>query len=336
LPYPAPEGHVNEILPLVNLKTERDTILLPVWLVAAFFSHIQRPGLIFYGSHGSGKSTVIRFVRNLADPTVIDEPSPPGNCNEMVQQIDHNAIYTLDNLSGLPKWASDELCRAITGGGSTKRQLYTDDDDVIYDYDRTFLLGGINLPSTAPDLLDRSILIELSRIDDAHQIGLTELKQDYEKARPRIFRGILDTIVEAMRLLPSIQVDKAPRMSDFFKCGCAVAEALEIGQDSFIKAYYDNIQLQNEEANHGDLLCILIGILMKDRQQWEGTATELYSVLQSITEERKIDGKGSFPSAPNRLSMKLKVQEHTLKQAGYDIIRERENGSRLIRIIKLA
>jgi hypothetical protein len=35
-----------------------------------------------------------------------------------------------DNLSGLPAWLSDALCRLASGGSFAVRQLYTDDDDV--------------------------------------------------------------------------------------------------------------------------------------------------------------------------------------------------------------
>jgi hypothetical protein len=47
---------------------------------------------------------------------------------------------------------------AVTGGAFSKRQLYSDANDVIFQFCRTFILNGINILSASPDLLDRSII----------------------------------------------------------------------------------------------------------------------------------------------------------------------------------
>jgi hypothetical protein len=39
-------------------------------------------------------------------------------------------LLAFDNLSGLPAWLSDALCRLASGGSFAVRQLYTDDDEV--------------------------------------------------------------------------------------------------------------------------------------------------------------------------------------------------------------
>ena len=43
--------------------------------------------------------------------------------------------------------------------GFSKRQLYTDDDDIIYHFRRCIGFNGINLRATKADLLDRAIII---------------------------------------------------------------------------------------------------------------------------------------------------------------------------------
>ena len=56
------------------------------------------------------------------------------------------------------------LCRGITGGAFSKRELYSDDADIILSFLRPIIITGINIPTHAPDLLDRLLLIELERI----------------------------------------------------------------------------------------------------------------------------------------------------------------------------
>ena len=42
-------------------------------------------------------------------------------------------VLAFDNVSGLPAWISDTLCRLAAGGGFAVRQLYTDQDEVLFD-----------------------------------------------------------------------------------------------------------------------------------------------------------------------------------------------------------
>jgi hypothetical protein len=52
-------------------------------------------------------------------------------------------VLAFDNVSGLPGWLSDALCRLSTGGGWACRQLYTDNDEVLFDGTRPAVLNGI-------------------------------------------------------------------------------------------------------------------------------------------------------------------------------------------------
>ena len=86
------------------------------------------------------------------------------NINELIQILSHNYIAYFDNVSIIRDWISDTLCRAVTGSGFSKRQLYTDDDDIIYHFRRCIGFNGVNLGATKADLLDRAIIILLERI----------------------------------------------------------------------------------------------------------------------------------------------------------------------------
>ena len=43
-----------------------------------------------------------------------------------------NGESCVSNLSGLPTWLSDALCRLASGGSFAVRQLYSDDDEVLF------------------------------------------------------------------------------------------------------------------------------------------------------------------------------------------------------------
>jgi hypothetical protein len=61
-------------------------------------------------------------------PTFLSEPMP-GCPNTFRAECEWLIAY--DNLSSIPHWLSDPLCRLATGGGLSTRELYT--DEVIFD-----------------------------------------------------------------------------------------------------------------------------------------------------------------------------------------------------------
>lgn len=88
------------------------------------------------------------------------------NLPEFIQQLSHNYLATYDNMKYIPKWLSDEVCKAVTGIGQTKRMTYTNDEDKIFEYKHCLNFNGINIVFSEPDVIDRSIIIELDEIED--------------------------------------------------------------------------------------------------------------------------------------------------------------------------
>ena len=113
------------------------------------------------------------------------------------QILDHHAVVILDNLSHIPKAISDDLCGAVTGTGCTKRQLYTDEDDVIFSYRRTAMLTSLKVPTTQSDLLDRAILVKFKRILDEDRRDETSLKADFHRDASQSAGSYADHPVES-------------------------------------------------------------------------------------------------------------------------------------------
>jgi hypothetical protein len=67
-----------------------------------------------------------------------------------------------DNLSRIPEWLSDGLCCLSTGGGMRRRELHIDADEAIFSTKRPLILTSISEVVERPDLLDRSIIFNLS------------------------------------------------------------------------------------------------------------------------------------------------------------------------------
>src|SRR5205085_4908492 len=113
-------------------------------------------------------------------------------------------LLAFDNLSGLPPWLSDALCRLASGGSFAVRQLFSDDDEVLFQAARPILLNGIEDVISRPDLADRAIFLTLSPIAEAQRRPEAELWREFQLARPQILGALLDALSHGLRSLPSL------------------------------------------------------------------------------------------------------------------------------------
>src|SRR5437773_2666569 len=113
-------------------------------------------------------------------------------------------VLAFDNLSGLPNWLSDALCRLASGGSFAVRQLYTDDEEVLFEAARPILLNGIENVVSRPDLGDRTIFLTLPPIEEAQRRLESELWREFEIVRPRILGALLDAAVHGLRTLSRV------------------------------------------------------------------------------------------------------------------------------------
>src|SRR3989344_2220688 len=297
---PAQQGDVQLALNLVNIQDENTKILFLVYLVSCFIPTIPHPIPNVYGSQGSAKSTFSKIVKKLVDPSKIEVSDFPTKKEELIQKMAHNWLLFFDNVSNLPQAISDMLCRAVTGSGFMKRELYTDDEDIIYSFKRCIGINGIDLAASRPDLLERSILFELERVPKEKRRQEEELDEMLERDKAKILAGIFDTLSKSMKIHPSMRLPALPRMADFTMWGCAIAEALGYSTDRFLTAYYENINFQNEEVLHANLEAVALMEFMKGKTVWEGTASELLEELETAAVNSlgiNIQKEKSFPKA---------------------------------------
>jgi hypothetical protein len=135
-------------------------------------------------------------------------------------------VLAFDNVSGLPASNSDTLCRLATGGGFAVRQLYTDQDDVLFDAARPVILNGIEDIVTRPDLADRAVFLTLEPIPEERRRPEQELWAALEAERPRILGVLLDVVAKGLAMLPQTKLEKVPRMADFALWATACETAL--------------------------------------------------------------------------------------------------------------
>ena len=131
------------------------------WLLAALRSGGPYPLLAVSGEQGSAKTMLSKLLRALVDPNAAPVRALSREQRELMIAANNGHLLAFDNLSALPAWLSDALCRLASGGSFAVRQLYTDDDEVLFQAARPILLNGIEDVVSRADLADRAIFLTL-------------------------------------------------------------------------------------------------------------------------------------------------------------------------------
>jgi hypothetical protein len=347
--YPASDSAYSDdiydkFLTLFNVKGEDNKLLLKCYIISLFYPDIPKPVLMLHGEQGSAKSTLQELIKILVDPSSIRTLTFPRDINELVQKLSHNYVAYFDNVSLIPDWISDQLCRAVTGAGFSKRELYTDDEDIIYNFKRSIGCNGINLGATKADLLDRGIIIELERIAKEKQRKIEDVWAEFEAIKPQLLAYIFDTLVKVLQEKASggiaSEIKALPRMADFAEIGEIISRCIGYDKNKFLDAYYRNIDLQVEEAIAANPVGMAIAKFVENNQTWEGTATELLSELEGVAAELKINTHGkSWPKSANSLSRKVNLIKTNLREIGIQLDKcylDENKKSRGIKIRKIS
>lgn len=322
LPTPTRGGSVEELRRFVNVREERDFVLLVAWLLAALRGRGPYPVLALYGEQGSCKSTGQRMLRALVDPNRSPLRSAPKDERDLIIAASNSHVLCLDNLSHIRDWLSDALCRLSTGGGFSTRELYTDDKEVIFEATRPAMLNGITDVATRPDLLDRSLIAHLMPLAEADRRPEDELWQEFNEAAPRIFGALLDAMVAGLANFAEVKLDRLPRMADFAKWVVACERGLGWTPGTFMDAYMGSRDAANESAIEGSSIGCPLVSFMEGRQAFSGTATE---IMEAIEERLPKDRSGAvklpagWPRSPRSFSGELRRVAPNLRAKGIDV-----------------
>jgi len=336
LPIPASGGSVDTLRTFLNVKTDADFVLVVAWALAALRNRGPYPVIVLSGEQGSAKSTFSAILRALLDPNTAPLRALPREDRDLFIAASNGHVLAFDNVSGLPAWISDTLCRLATGGGFAVRQLYTDQDEVLFDAARPVILNGIEDIVTRPDLADRTVFLMLQPIPEERRRPEAELWTAFEVERPRILGVLLDAVVEGLRRLPATRLPKLPRMADFALWSTACERALWPA-GTFWSAYCGNRDEAVDGAIDADPIGAAVRALMATRTEWTGTASDLLGALEEMAGERIAKAK-TWPDGPRALAGRLRRSATFLRKIGIEIGFERagRTRTRVIRIIATA
>lgn len=333
---PKKDGKLSEVLKYININDQNEQLLFLTYLVAVFIPDIPRPILIHTGDQGAAKSTAMRVARNLIDPSRAELLIPPSDIPELALAANHHYCLYLDNLSYLSDQFSDVLCRLVTGIGFTKRKLYTDNEDILLHQIVAIGITGITQVATKPDLLDRSLILRFQRIPDEERKDEGDFWKNFYKEKPFILGAIFTALSETLKVLPKIKLNHKPRMADYAKYSAAASIALGSSAEALLSALTENTSRQNNAAIESSPVARVILDFMADKEEWEGSSSQLHKLLKTLAEEASLEigGKNGFPKASTWLWKKIQLIRPNLIALGVYAYHDENTKSSTIKLTK--
>lgn len=317
LPRPIPANErkrsIHDLWQHVNIQGQASQLLTLAWLLEAMRVDTPYPVLELIAGQGSAKSTTQERLRALLDPNAVMLRTEPTSLRDLSISTVSNHIVSLNNLSGLTTTQQDFMCSMSTGGGDATRRLYSNDDESTWDIKRPIIMNGINQLVTRPDLADRTINLDLPKIEYRDQSQLdSQWLEDY----PQLTGALYDLMVSTLAYLPTVQIAKLPRMGDFAKLGVAMCKALRLDKDfvTIFNRNRDEVVLRGVESSPV-ALALLALIDVKDK--FEGTLSDLLNDLGNYAP--KHFDKNHWVKSPRGLGELLKRLAPALKVGGIDV-----------------
>jgi hypothetical protein len=331
LPVPSRGGSIELLRPYVNV-TDEAFVLLIGWLTAALRPAGPYPILSLHGEQGSAKSTLARILRLLIDPQACPLLSEPASTLDLMVTAVNGWLLAYDNITAIPDWLSDGLCRLVFGAGVSRRALFSKNERNVLYTQRPVILNGIEDYARKSDLVDRTVFLELPAIHQHQRRAEGAFWSAFRAEHALILGGVLDAIVAGLRELPSVQLPRLPRMADFALWGEAVARGLGREHGSFMAAYERSRHEATETALESSPLGSMLLKLAPTILNWECSPTELFDMLTTKV-GRRVAGSAAWPKSTQRFTSELRRLSPQLRMHGLSMVFSRTYQGRRVALV---
>jgi len=167
LPLLVPEPVTEQLSGIEELRSffgnlsQGHFALVVAWLVSCFRDTGVYPVLMVHGESGSGKTILTKLLMDLIDPRDEKALSIPKDDRALIVFAKQTFLIGFENISHIPTWFSDALCRLASGDSFVAVKLYTDDELAIHKAKRPVIVNGIPRLAEREDLANRTFTISL-------------------------------------------------------------------------------------------------------------------------------------------------------------------------------
>ena len=304
------------------------------WLISCWMPKGPYPVLALRGEQGSAKSTLSEMLKRIIDPTTPALRAMPQDEASVLVSAQNQHVSVFDNVSALSHDMSDTLCRMATGGGLVRRKLYTDGEEAVLDVCRPVILNGIGGSwLDRPDLLSRSIVVQLEPIEEQDRKPAAEIEARFRTVLPKIQGALLDAVSDALRHSHDAPSDSLERMADAHK----FVLAAELGGrlpwrcGEYTQALTQGRRVAELDALEDDGVAVRLRDLAAE--SWSGTPSNL---LLKINGNASLAEQRYLPQSSKALSSHIERLTPMLRRHGVAVEKEKTRAGRLYRLWLLA
>jgi hypothetical protein len=316
LPHPVSGGSILELRQMLTLpeeSSEESWSLIMAWVMQALVPcEGDYPILVLLGGHGTAKSTHTEMLRELVDPAVVEHEHEKTyhEVRAVYIEVTTARVLALDNVSQLPDWLSDVLCRVSSGGGFKTRALFTNRDQEIFKGKRPIIMNGISDVVKNSDILDRSLLVDLPPISGKNRKEDKVLWAEFNERRPRILGALFDAVAAGLKKQDEVVLEDEhrSRLIDFDRWAVATEKALGIDPGTYVKARKLSRESASETALEAQPVwrpLYAIAAEYDEGEPWLGTMKELLDELNSREPDAALRRSKDWPKTERKLSSVL-------------------------------
>ena len=193
-PLPSIAEQTLDITALLKfIRISKDALpALVSCLLIGWMVKVPQPIVFFQGSAKSGKTSALRILLDLVDPTTAYPGATLTNSpKEIKAMASMRRTFVFDNVSYVDADDSDLLARISTGGEIILRAHYTNDEAHTTSIMRPVLINGIMDGFNRGDLSSRAVTFELQTLGAYDIESRDVLDAEWAVKKPLLFATLL-------------------------------------------------------------------------------------------------------------------------------------------------
>lgn len=332
LPVPVRGGRLDDLADFIHTDAA-GLALLSAYIIGAMTDRGPAAVLSLMGGQGTSKTTTTKVIQRLLDPRGGALRSAPRKDEDLAVAARNSWIVSFDNLSRISPDLSDGLARLSTGAAFATRQLYTNGEESIFAARRPVILNSIVDVVGRPDLLDRTVSVQLQKISREQRKEESIFWPEFEARRASLLGAALDALSHALAHWAETRPTDSPRMADFYHVAMAAGNRLPGGTEAFESAWAAMTETAVDSALEAAPIGAALLSILEAQGKWKASAADLLRELNS-SRAAGFREHDSWPQTPQGLTSALRRLAPALEAKGWHVLLgEKINERRVVVIV---